>query len=80
MIDEFNLLNSLQDCKHTLLLTSALPICVHVQGRDAEAAAGFIDEINLLNSLKGKPNIIQLVDAQVFTDEGLVYMVQVRRF
>jgi serine/threonine protein kinase len=48
------------------------------QGRDAEAAAGFVDEINLLKRLKGKPNIIQLIDAQVFTEEGLVYMVQVR--
>ena len=48
------------------------------QGRDAEAAAGFVDEINLLNLLKGRQNIIQLVDSQVFTDEGLVYMVQVR--
>jgi serine/threonine-protein kinase TTK/MPS1 len=49
---------------------------IRLQGRDAEAAAGFIDEIELLQRLKGKPNIIQLVDAQVFADEGLVYMVQ----
>jgi hypothetical protein len=41
-----------------------VPAC-HPQGRDVEAAAGFIDEINLLNRLKGKQNIIQLVDAQV---------------
>ena len=50
----------------------------HYEGRDAEAAAGFVDEINLLSRLKGKANIIQLVDAQVFAEEGLVYMVQVR--
>ncbi|GBF89221.1 serine threonine kinase family [Raphidocelis subcapitata] len=49
---------------------------IRLQGRDAEAAAGFVDEINLLHSLKGRPNIIQLIDAQVFTEEGLVYMVQ----
>lgn len=38
---------------------------IKLAGRDEEAASGFIDEINLLNSLKDKPNIIQLVDSQV---------------
>lgn len=38
---------------------------IRLQGRDPEAAAGFIDEINLLLRLRNKPNIIQLVDSQV---------------
>jgi serine/threonine-protein kinase TTK/MPS1 len=38
---------------------------IRLAGRDSEAASGFIDEINLLNSLRDKPNIIQLVDSQV---------------
>lgn len=38
---------------------------IKLAGRDEEAASGFIDEINLLNSLKNKPNIIQLVESQV---------------
>ncbi len=38
---------------------------IKLQGRDAEAAAGFIDEITLLQALRGKQNIIQLVDAEV---------------
>jgi hypothetical protein len=38
---------------------------IRLAGRDAEAASGFIDEINLLLSLRNKPNIIQLIDSQV---------------
>lgn len=38
---------------------------IKLAGRDEEAASGFIDEINLLNSLRDKPNIIQLVESQV---------------
>lgn len=38
---------------------------IKLQGRDKEAAAGFIDEINLLQRLRGKMNIIQLLDAEV---------------
>ena len=34
------------------------------QGRDAEAATGFLDEIKLLNSLAGRSNIIQLIDSE----------------
>lgn len=37
---------------------------IKLQGRDAEAATGFIDEITLLQELKGKSNIIQLIDAE----------------
>lgn len=37
---------------------------IRLQGRDAEAASGFLDEINLLRRLRGKQNIIQLIDAQ----------------
>lgn len=40
---------------------------IRLAGRDAEAASGFIDEINLLLRLKNKPNIIQLIDSQVST-------------
>lgn len=36
-----------------------------MQGRDAEAASGFLDEIRLLNSLAGRSNIIQLIDSEV---------------
>lgn len=39
---------------------------IKLAGRDEEAASGFIDEINLLNSLRDKPNIIQLVESQVW--------------
>lgn len=39
---------------------------IRLTGRDAEAAAGFIDEIRLLQRLRSQPNIIQLVDAEVF--------------
>ena len=38
---------------------------IRLTGRDSEAAAGFIDEITLLQRLRNKPNIIQLIDAEV---------------
>jgi serine/threonine-protein kinase TTK/MPS1 len=38
---------------------------IRLQGRDPEAAAGFIDEIELLQRLLNKPNIIQLIESQV---------------
>lgn len=38
---------------------------IRLAGRDAEAASGFMDEISLLTSLRGKSNIIQLIDAEV---------------
>lgn len=41
-----------------------------LQGRDAEAASGFLDEISLLNSLAGHSNIIQLIDSEVSTACG----------
>lgn len=37
---------------------------IKLQGRDREAATGFIDEITLLRKLKGHTNIIQLIDAE----------------
>lgn len=37
---------------------------IRLAGRDAEAASGFIDEIALLEVLRHKPNIIQLIDSQ----------------
>ncbi|PRW45719.1 hypothetical protein C2E21_5938 [Chlorella sorokiniana] len=48
---------------------------IRLQGRDAEAASGFLDEIKLLNSLAGRSNIIQLIDSEVHRSEGLIYMV-----
>jgi len=38
---------------------------IKLQGRDREAATGFIDEIALLQRLRGHSNIIQLIDAEV---------------
>lgn len=38
---------------------------IRLTGRDHEAAAGFIDEITLLQRLRGHSNIIQLIDAEV---------------
>lgn len=48
---------------------------IRLQGRDAEAASGFLDEIRLLNSLAGRSNIIQLIDSEVHRSEGLIYVV-----
>ena len=44
---------------------------IKLQGRDAEAATGFIDEITLLQALRGKQNIIQLVDAEARSQRQL---------
>ncbi len=38
---------------------------IRLTGRDHEAATGFINEIKLLQSLRGYSNIIQLIDAEV---------------
>ena len=38
---------------------------IRLQGRDREAASGFIDEITLLQRLRGQRNIIQLLDSEV---------------
>lgn len=38
---------------------------IKLQGKDSEASRGFVDEITLLQRLRGKQNIIQLVDAEV---------------
>ncbi|GFH23826.1 protein kinase domain-containing protein, partial [Haematococcus lacustris] len=48
---------------------------VRLGNKDPEAIRGFIDEISLLKQLRSTPNIIQLVSAQVFREEGLIYMV-----
>lgn len=40
---------------------------IKLQGKDSEASRGFVDEITLLQRLRGKPNIIQLIDAEVST-------------
>lgn len=48
---------------------------IHLNGRDKEAATGFLDEITLLTRLKGKSNIIQLIDSEVHKRDGIIYMV-----
>ena len=48
---------------------------IRLNGRDSEAAAGFLDEITLLKKLQGRSNIIQLIDSEVHSKEGLIYMV-----
>lgn len=37
---------------------------IRLDGRDEESATGFIDEITLLQTLRGNSNIIQLIDAE----------------
>ena len=48
---------------------------IRLNGCDAEAAAGFLDEITLLTKLRGKSNIIQLIDSEVHRNQSLIYMV-----
>lgn len=48
---------------------------IRLNGRDSEAASGFLDEITLLTRLKGKSNIIQLIDSEVHKKDGIIYMV-----
>ena len=48
---------------------------IRLNGRDEEAATGFMDEITLLARLKGKSNIIQLIDSEVHKRDGIIYMV-----
>lgn len=43
---------------------------IKLQGKDSEASKGFVDEITLLQRLRGKQNIIQLVDAEVCVHPG----------
>jgi serine/threonine-protein kinase TTK/MPS1 len=40
-----------------------------------ENVANFLEEIKLLERLRGRGNIIQLIDAEVIRDEGLIYLV-----
>ena len=48
---------------------------IRLQGRERETIEGFMDEIRLLQGLRGRDNIIQLVDAEVCKAEGLIYVV-----
>ena len=50
---------------------------IRLEGRDAETATGFIDEIRLLTRLRNQPNIIQLVDAEVRFAVQLTHQVKV---
>ncbi|KAL4539201.1 hypothetical protein Ndes2526B_g02541 [Nannochloris sp. 'desiccata'] len=48
---------------------------IRLNGCDTEAASGFLDEITLLTKLRGKSNIIQLIDSEVHKLQNLIYMV-----
>lgn len=48
---------------------------IKLEGREKEAAAGFMDEITLLKRFTGRHHIIQLVDSQIFRDSGIIYMI-----
>ena len=48
---------------------------IRLDGKETETVAGFIDEIKLLKTLRGRDNIIQLVDAEVCPNEKLIFMV-----
>lgn len=48
---------------------------IRLDGKEHETVAGFIDEIELLKTLRGRDNIIQLVDAEVCPKEKLIFMV-----
>ena len=48
---------------------------IRLDGKENETVAGFIDEIKLLKTLRGRDNIIQLVDAEVCPTEKLIFMV-----
>jgi len=48
---------------------------IRLNGCEAEAASGFLDEITLLTKLRGKSNIIQLIDSEVHKVQNLIYMV-----
>jgi serine/threonine-protein kinase TTK/MPS1 len=48
---------------------------IRLQGKQKETVDGFIDEIKLLKKLRGKDNIVQIVDAEVCQREGLILVV-----
>jgi len=48
---------------------------IRLNGCEAEAASGFLDEITLLTKLRGKSNIIQLIDSEVHKVQNLIYVV-----
>lgn len=48
---------------------------IRLQGKQKETVDGFIDEIKLLKRLRGKDNIVQIVDAEVCPSEGLILVV-----
>ena len=48
---------------------------IRLTGCDVEAANGFIDEIMLLTKLRGKSNIIQLIDSEVHRQLNMIFMV-----
>ena len=47
-------------------MSVCLNVCVRlVQGSDRDAVSGFEDEIRLLTRLRGRHNIVQLMDFEV---------------
>lgn len=48
---------------------------IRLNGCDAEAASGFLDEITLLSKLRGKSNIIQLIDSEFHRQLNMIFMV-----
>lgn len=68
-------------CKVFKVITNTRKIMavkrIRLQGAQAreECVANFLEEIKLLESLRGRANIIQLVDSEVLYSEGLIYLV-----
>eukprot|EP00850_Spirogloea_muscicola_P007128 SM000035S13108 [mRNA] locus=s35:454546:458080:- [translate_table: standard] len=48
---------------------------IRLAGRDADSARGFREEATLLHRLRGKRNIVQLIDSEVAEREGLILLV-----
>jgi serine/threonine-protein kinase TTK/MPS1 len=48
---------------------------VNLKGVSKQTLQGFINEINLLKQLVGKPNIIQYIDSEVRLVDGLLFLV-----
>eukprot|EP00959_Pyramimonas_sp_CCMP1952_P033437 701949-Pyramimonas_sp.AAC.1 len=48
---------------------------IRLQGCERDAVSGFEDEIRLLTRLRGRHNIVQLMDFEVIRHDGIIYMV-----
>ena len=47
---------------------------IRLTGCERDTVSGFEDEIRLLTRLKGRGNIVQLIDFEVIRAEGVIYM------